>query len=135
MSTTSIGTSWASDPFYRYKRPVAILSSTKKGTEITNLQEIAKSLRINPEYILHWIKIQKATSCIKGMIRCEITVDEVEDILNELIEEIVLCDKCDYPEVTIVPNKKVLLKECAACGNCVKLAENKYTKIVYKTLL
>ena len=46
------------DPFYRYKMERILVSYNKKDTLLTNLLNVAKDLRIRPEYILEHFRLK-----------------------------------------------------------------------------
>lgn len=119
------------DPFYRYKRPIAIIKSVHAGTQIINLEEISKSLHTKPKYILHWIKCKKSVSINDCVIKSKLDVNEIEKLINEFIEYIIVCPQCSLPELVISSDSK-LSAVCSACGHSDVIPKNKFTKDIYK---
>lgn len=131
MTQTIIGDSL--DPFYRYKRPVSIVENKSGCTKVINLDDISRALHTESSYILHYIQLKKSIAAAKnGDIKTIILQNEIEKLLNEFINEYILCKKCGLPELHIEKTKKVLDFICDACGHSEKIPENKFTKIIYK---
>lgn len=131
MATVNIGNS--DDPFYRYRRPASICTVHSGTTFITNLEDIANSLHTKPAYILHFIKLKKSTPVTpKGGIKMVLTKSQVEELINQFIEQYVLCTLCAYPELVITRSRKKLYFACQACGNPSEIPLNKFTKIIYR---
>lgn len=129
--TTNIGD--IIDPFYRYKRPISIIENKSGKTIITNLDIIAQSLHTKPSYILYYIQLEKSASVTpKGEIKTLLSKLEVEGLINKFIEQYILCNVCNYPELVIEESKKKIYFSCNACGNHIDIPENKFTKIIYK---
>lgn len=124
------------DPFYRYQRPIAIVSYHARCTSIDNLNEIAKALQTNAKYLLHYIKIEKSVGVLKNNdIKSIIDKKEIEDLINKFIKKYLLCTKCHLPEIIIKIYHHKLFLDCNACGNITFLPENQFTKIIYKDQL
>lgn len=125
------------DPFYRYTRPVSVVTHKSGKTTITNLLEIAKALQTNSLYILHYIKLKKSVAVTSsGDIKSVIHQKDIEELINEFIDKYILCSKCNLPETIIKStDKKKLYFCCNACGNVINIPENKFTKIIYKDKL
>ena len=114
------------DVFYRYKRnTIQTEKIDKQGglTKITNMQCIQRQLGVGKDFISLFYKAIKKTGhpqVSTGVFRGNIPVDVLENILEKLIQEHVLCPKCKLPEW----NKEV----CKACGYC-KDDESKKAKL------
>lgn len=118
MSTTTIGgINAADDKFYRYKRSIITVTYIKKRggtTFITNLEKISKELQMDYKKLslLFSKNIRKilGVSCNKNTINAIISVDQLEEVLNKIIDKYLLCKSklCRLPEW----NGKV----CKACG-------------------
>ena len=90
---TNIGNSI--DPFYRYTRPIAIVINKTKSTVITNIENIAKALHTESKYILYYTKVVKSTSiAANGEIKMVLSKSQIEDIINNYIDEYILCKNC-----------------------------------------
>lgn len=109
------------DPFYRYQRDEIKICNQKLGILIDNLDIIAKSIYLNPKTIMKYF--QKKTGCKAKdniLYNKNITKNELDDILEDLIL-IIICDKCNNPEISFTKEKKnKLFKSCAACGNNIE---------------
>jgi len=133
--TTNIGES--TDPFYRYKRPLAIVENKAGKTEIINLNAISKALHTKSVYILYYIQQEKSIPVTpKGGIKSTILNTDIEKLLNNYTKLYILCQNCGLPElvINITPEKKLYFS-CSACGSTRDIAENKFTKVMYKDLV
>lgn len=104
------------DPFYRYRRPMVklgVLNSKGGVAVLVNIALIAKSLNRKIDEIKSFL--QKNLKCaiqIKNdelHIRCQVTVQILEDLLEIYIHKFVLCRTCGNPETHN--------NHCNACGN------------------
>lgn len=69
-------------------------------TIITNLEEIAKTLHTKPQYILYYIQLLKSTPVTaKEEIKTVMPPNEMDTIINQYIEEYILCESCKLPEL------------------------------------
>lgn len=121
------------DPFYRYRRPISIVTHRKNFTIIKNLTEIAKALETEPDYILHYIKLTKSVSITNKLeIKSVIQLEQIEDLIDKFIDEFILCENCILPEIVIKPSHTKLYFSCKACGHLKNIPKNKFTRIMYK---
>lgn len=130
MANIPIGDS--NDPFYRYKRPVSIIKHTNNKTVIVNLDSISKALNTESAFILYYIQLQKSVPVIKNEIKAIFSQPEIELLINQYIDQYVLCDICHYPEMVIMKNQTKLYFSCHACGYSKDIPKDKFTKIIYK---
>lgn len=113
MTLINIGGN-SNDIYYRYKRDIiSIVTINKQGglTEITNMEKIQRQLQVPDEFVVKFyrnIKKRGKSMVRPGVIRGEISVRELEKILEKMIVKYVLCPKCKLPEW----NREV----CNACG-------------------
>ena len=128
--STNIGES--TDPFYRYRRPISQVENKGKTTSILNLEEIAKSLHTKSKYILYYVQLEKSIPVQKNEIKTVLSHSQIEQLINQFIDKYIICSKCKYPELIIKANGKKLCQNCEACGHCVELPNNKFTKIIHK---
>lgn len=106
---------------FRYTREVIEIQIIDKNggmTQLKNLETIAKTIYSKPDDILKFIQkkinIPKPTNDKTGIfLRKRMTVDEIEELLEEYIAKNVLCPKCNNPEH--IAEKE--LKKCKACGH------------------
>ncbi|AYV85096.1 MAG: hypothetical protein Satyrvirus3_27 [Satyrvirus sp.] len=131
--SVSVNIGNSNDPFYRYKRPTSIVQNKGNKTIISNLDAISKSLYTKPAYILHYIQIKKSAPITpNGEIKMFIGKNEIETLVNEFINDYILCNKCSLPELVIKKIDSKLCFSCNACGTVVFVPENKFTKIIFK---
>ena len=121
------------DPFNRYKRPSAIITIKNNKTTIQNIVEIAQSLHTKAPYIMYFIQLDKSVpTTAAGEIKSSMTKIDVENLLNAFIEKYIICKQCGLPELVIRKETKNLYFSCDSCGKATDIAENKFTKIIYK---
>tara|TARA_B100000902_G_C27305829_1_gene915424 strand:+ start:1110 stop:1502 length:393 start_codon:yes stop_codon:yes gene_type:complete len=112
------------DPFYRYRREEIKISNQKLGIYIDNLDEIANSIYINPKTIMKYIQKKTGSKSKDNILyNKNITKNELDNILEELIN-IIICNKCNNPEIKFNKEKKKLFKSCAACGNTIEILDD-----------
>lgn len=111
------------DPFYRYKREKIIIKYQKQYTCILNLMNISKQLIGGPskcsminivfESIIKKLKKKFNTSINVNdeqvNIRGNISLDSIENFLEEFIQKYILCPVCKLPEWNG--------SKCSACGH------------------
>jgi len=112
------------DPFYRYRREEIKISNQKLGIYIDNLDEIANSIYINPKTIMKYFQKKTGSKSKDNILyNKNITKNELDNILEELIN-IIICNKCNNPEIKFNKEKKKLFKSCAACGNSIEILDD-----------
>lgn len=146
MATLNIGGD-PNDPSYRYKMPVIEVKIEGRGNGIKtiflNINEIAKSLNRNVEYIMKWFgselgsqsTINKDTNknmCIYSINGCHSDLKKLQNILDQFIKKYVLCPRCKLPEtyLTVVGSK--IQYTCNACGTVKIYNEHKFDKFIIK---
>jgi len=108
----SIGGTFEADSSYRYKMPEPNLkiSSAKGGeTIIQNTAEICKAINRTASIIISYIKksgcpasIQKKKGyCDEIKINTIKTKDEINKYIEDIINDLVICRKCNNPETVI----------------------------------
>ena len=130
------------DPKYRYQMPLIQLKIEGRGinirTNLTNLREVAKSLRVPSEYILKFMGYEFGTKInTKDNINSfngEMSQDDVLKVLDKFIDKYVLCSKCKLPEPVLqINNNKELINSCNSCGNVAKMdTKHKLTSFILK---
>lgn len=128
--STNIGNS--DDPFYRYKRPLAIVENRGKTTSIKNLDAISKSLDTKSNYLLYYIQLEKSTSVTKGTINTILSSKQIEEMVNGFINKYILCKSCAYPELMIQEDGQKLFWKCKACGHHEEIPLDKFTKVIHR---
>lgn len=130
-----------SDPKYRYKMPLLQQKIEGKGinirTNLTNLKDVAKSLRVPGDYILKFMGIEfgSNTNTKEGLfsINGEMNADDVLRMLDKFIDRFVLCPKCKLPEMVLqVTAKKSLTGKCNSCGHTAELDGHKLSTFIIK---
>lgn len=99
---------------YRYKRDIIQIEITKKTTKIINLHTIARQLRIEEsvfekEFVKRVKKKLGISTSGSLIFSGKRSVSEFETILQDLIENCVLCPVCRLPEWNS--------QSCDACGH------------------
>lgn len=116
------------DEFFRYKMPKIELKHETNKTIIVNIDNIAKSLHINPIYIMQFFGYELGTiskynnknsnlSYINGCHR----LDNLSKVLNKFIEIFILCKQCKLPETEMKIKTEKIKITCKACGYSTKL--------------
>lgn len=127
------------DPFYRYTMPQLIVSYEKHGTRIKNFKKVCSAIKRNEEYLIEYLKKNLGTK-IKFdqetiLINTVITVENLNDLLQDFIERYVLCTTCGLPEtdiqILIKGEKSRLQYSCRACGATKRISNEDQ---LYKTL-
>jgi len=117
------------DTFYRYKMKQLSVQTIGNGkmirTSFTNLDDVAKELKVPPDYIPHYlgktigaqVKYDKAKPVReRGYISGEHATAQLSNILVRFIREFVLCAKCKLPELEYTAKKNDLTMRCRGCG-------------------
>jgi translation initiation factor 5 len=105
------------DMSYRYQRPMITLESQRLGVRLSNIVEVSSAIFLKPKTVMKFL--QKKLGCQSKndiLYNKTVSVDDLEDILEQLIEH-VICVECRNPEVVIVKQKKKVMLQCQACGN------------------
>ena len=129
MAYVCIPTTKNDDPNYRYKMPQMRLSQESRlngvKTNITNLADVARALRVPESSILKYFCVEvgansEGVSIVKG----QHTLADLERHLNKYISKYVCCKKCKLPEITHEVNKKNLIGVCRSCGTTDNKMDN-----------
>lgn len=129
------------DSHYRYKRPLAKLGfvSSKGGqTLVKNFKEILVALRLTKgsgdisQNTIDFTK--KVVSRFRSHFKCTVALTEnglsiasqvssiqVEELIEKIISELALCNKCHYPELVYRLKDTKVSAKCNACGNKMKI--------------
>lgn len=103
------------DPFYRYKRDFVRVEQTCKNggrTRIVNINSIAHDIFRDSSIIRKYFQKKLNRSISKDFtITGYLSANELDNLIDNLVQEIVLCKVCNNPET----DKGV----CAACGSTV----------------
>jgi translation initiation factor 2 beta subunit (eIF-2beta)/eIF-5 len=108
----------STDPFYRYKRPVASLKHSVNFTEFVNLDEVAAKLARTPDLLLFYIqqKLATQTNIKKKTLRGRFSVQQIEELIKQFTQMFVLCGTCNNPETELTKKGHHGRLICASCG-------------------
>lgn len=125
MSTINIGRDNA-DQSYRYKMPKLFTKIEGRGngikTVIVNMTEIAKALKIHPDYPTHYFGIEAGAQARytakdeRAVVNGSHTPTDLAKMLDKFIEIFVLCPTCKLPETRMKVKQSRIKIDCAACG-------------------
>jgi len=116
------------DPSYRYQMPRLELKIEGKGngikTNIVNLFDVAKALRVPTEYPLKFLGHEVGTltlykenkNDITSIINGAFNEEELRKHLDKFIEKYVLCPNCKLPEMVLRVRKNMVCGSCNSCG-------------------
>ena len=130
------------DPKYRYQMPCLIQKIEGRGinirTNLSNLKEVAKSLRVPAVYILKYmeyefgskINVKDNVTSING----ELNEGDVLKQLDKFIDKYILCGKCKLPEPVLqVDAQNELISKCNSCGAITHMdKKHKLTTFIIK---
>jgi len=123
--------SYIDDPSYRYQMPALQLKIEGKGngikTNIVNLVEVAKALRVPTEYPLKFLghelgsltqykENKENKNEIISIINGAFIDEELKKHMDKFIEKYVLCPNCKYPEMVLRVRKEKVCGSCNSCG-------------------
>ena len=138
MTTLLEGKIKINDPFYRYKRKKIIVEKRRNTCAITNLQEVAKSIDREPEYLAEFFKhkfnVRFKESNDEYITTKSLTIEELESTIKDFIEDHVLCVKCRLPETEYYLDSNKLKVSCKACGSAYSMKSSPIKKHIIKNL-
>lgn len=114
------------DPNYRYKSQVPLFEIRKvKGSQITyftNSSIIATSIQFNEQLLIKIIGNE--LSCRSGYddnYRCGFfkgvfEKQQINNIICYVIQNYLICQVCDYPELELYEKKGCIKQNCKSCG-------------------
>ena len=118
------------DPFYRYK--MEKVNITNKGcgngllTVINNLDNISKSINTPPEILSKYIATSVGSNYNekkKTINGCH-TQDKIQEAIYNYINDFVICNNCNIPELNFTLSSNILESKCSACGSINKIKNN-----------
>lgn len=115
------------DRSYRYKRPVLTINVIGKGngikTILTNIDDVAISLKCPKEYLIKFIGVEMSTMVhiSTDTINGEQRLEPIEDVIEKYIKTFVLCKGCSLPEINLYIDKKRICTVCRSCGSICKI--------------
>ncbi|WWC86352.1 uncharacterized protein L201_001225 [Kwoniella dendrophila CBS 6074] len=116
------------DKFYRYKMPLLQIKVEGRGngikTVIPNMDDIARALNRPPTYPTKYfgceLGAQTSMASERYIVNGAHTADRLRELLDNFIEQFVLCTACKNPETELVITGKSghenMHRDCKACG-------------------
>jgi len=108
-------------------------------TIFLNIEEIAKSLNRNTEYVIKWFGFELASQStfnkdtnIYSVNGCHDNLKKLQSILDQFIKKYVLCPCCKLPETYLTVIGLKIQSTCNACGAFKTLPEHKFDKVIIK---
>lgn len=122
------GTAPINDSFYRYKRNSLILENSSNGTNILNLNDIAKDINTTTKNLITYLKKKIGCQIILSknnnttyICKKKLEKDVLENVINDYCQDFIICKVCNLPELEN--------NICNACGNCnTNIKKNKKKK-------
>ncbi|WRT64241.1 uncharacterized protein IL334_001172 [Kwoniella shivajii] len=116
------------DKFYRYKMPLLQIKVEGRGngikTVVPNMEDIARALNRPPTYSTKYfgceLGAQTSMASERYIVNGAHTADRLRELLDNFIEQFVLCPSCKNPETELVITGKSghedIHRDCKACG-------------------
>jgi len=114
------------DKNYRYTMPCIKCKEEGKGngvrTVILNMKDIAKDLKIPPEYPTKWFGFDLGSISKYDPKRGFASVNGIHPLsrldksIDQFINLYILCPNCHLPETDIYVKKEIIKQGCRACG-------------------
>jgi len=117
------------DAFYRYKMPKLLAKVEGKGngikTVIVNMSDVAKAIGCPPTYPCKFFGCELGAQTQfnfkddRYIVNGSHEAGKLQTLLDTYIRKFVLCNKCENPETTLLPNEKkqTISQTCKACGH------------------
>lgn len=131
------------DQFFRYRMPSVVIRLEGRGngckTVLSNLEAIAialdRKLLILSKYIGKILGSPVSTLKTKEVsVRGHHTVERIQTMIDDFVDECVLCPNCQNPETLVDSAKKNICLNCKACGSLSKLESGIAFDILRKIL-
>jgi len=117
------------DPFYRYKMRQLYFQVVGRGkmikTVLLNVDDTAKDLKIPPQYLTAYLGYEigaktkydaKKPDRERASIAGDYESAQLSTIVKKFIFEIILCEYCKLPELTLTIEDKNIVNSCRSCG-------------------
>ena len=89
-------------------------------TNLTNLQQIASTIRRKQEHLLKFLLKELATSGkIQGnrvVLQRKIPSSKINEKIADYAKEFVICKECKKPDTELIKDKRFNFVHCLACG-------------------
>eukprot|EP00825_Cyclidium_porcatum_P044486 TRINITY_DN6543_c0_g1_i4.p1 TRINITY_DN6543_c0_g1~~TRINITY_DN6543_c0_g1_i4.p1 ORF type:complete len:433 (-),score=67.50 TRINITY_DN6543_c0_g1_i4:242-1540(-) len=121
--------SYIEDINYRYQMPKIQFKIEGKGngirTNVINMFDIAKALRVNTDYPLKFMGIELGSQIyykergndVTTIINGQFQEKDLIRTLDKFIDKYVLCPGCKQPEMLLRIKNKMVCGKCDGCGN------------------
>mmetsp|Transcript_29894 Transcript_29894/g.46275 ORF Transcript_29894/g.46275 Transcript_29894/m.46275 type:complete len:189 (-) Transcript_29894:129-695(-) len=137
------------DPYNHYKVPQLQIQIVQKGekmkTMLLNLEEVARALCLQPDYMVAFLgygldtKFKYDMNRQRASLNGEYTCFEINGVMSNMINEYVLCDLCRLPEQNIPcrysknPKQGTINTSCNACGKkkVLEVKDDKFLQFIY----
>ena len=86
------------DDFYRYKREILVFQKTGCTFVITNLQKVAKQLKVPSDHLSKYLAKNCGQPILDGN-KIKSIPSNVESTVEKYIQKYVLCMRCNLPEL------------------------------------
>ncbi len=91
-----------------------------KKTILTNLSQIASTLRRNQEHLLKYLLKELATSGKiqenRVILQRKIPSGKINEKVQSYANEFVICKECQKPDTELIKQDRFLFIHCLACG-------------------
>lgn len=120
----------SNDPFYRYKMEKVNITNKGNGngllTIINNLDNISKSINTPPEILSKYIASNLGSNYNekKKSINGYHTHDKIQESIYNYINDFVICNNCNIPEINFTLSINIIESKCSACGSINKINNN-----------
>jgi len=134
ISPKSINIDGSDDPFYRYKMRQLYFQVIGRGkmikTVLLNIDDVAKDLKIPPQYMTAYLGYEigaktKYDSKKPDRERASVSGDydsgQLSAIVKKFIQDVILCECCKLPEVTLTIENDSIINTCRSCGGRTSL--------------
>ena len=104
----------------RFEVPKVLGHIQGNRTIISNFQQIADTLRRDPEHLLKYVLKELATpgelKKSAMIIGTKISASRINEKVQQYAKEFVICSECRKPDTKLVKDDKFLFLKCSACG-------------------
>jgi len=117
------------DPFNRYKMRQLYLQVVGRGkmikTVLLNIDDVAKDLKIPPQYMTAYLGYEigaktkydaKKPDRERASISGDYSSAQLSAIVKKFILDMILCEFCKLPEVTLTIEDELIINTCRSCG-------------------
>jgi translation initiation factor 5 len=117
------------DPFYRYKMRQLYFQVVGRGkmikTVLLNVDDVAKDLKIPPQYMTAYLGYEigaktkydsKKPDRERASVSGEYESAQLSTIVKKFIQDMILCEYCKLPEVTLTVKDGSIVNTCRSCG-------------------